>query len=141
MQTRSMCHEAADLALPVLQRLEFLVDEPHLFQAGSYFKPNFHIITGKGSHSHASVAADSMQTVVTNLLENIQLPYVSAKHAPGVVQVQYDALCKFVRQEAQSSAVSTFLHEASFRYLMVFGGVSGLCGATYVIPKLLSVYY
>ncbi|KAL0023572.1 hypothetical protein WJX77_003099 [Trebouxia sp. C0004] len=129
---------AAQLALQ--HRLEYFVDEPNLFRAGRRLKPNFLIITGQGTHSHVSVAADSMQTVVTNALENIQLVYRFQKHRPGNVQVQYDALCKYARQEAQSSAVSTFLHEASFRYLMVFGGVSGLCGAMYVIPKLLSVH-
>ncbi len=131
-----MCHEATDLFWPVLQRLEYIMDKPELFQAGRQLRPTFLIITGQGSHSHVSVAADSMQTVVTNLLENIQLPYTVSKHLPGNVHVSHDALCKYARQKAQSSAVSTFLHEASFRYLMVFGGVS-----TYVIPKLLSVYH
>lgn len=130
---------AAQLALQ--HRLEHLTDEPDLFQAGRQLRPTLLIITGQGSHSHASVAANSMQTVVTNLLENIQLPYTVPKQSPGNVHVLHDALCKYARQKAQSSAVSTFLHEASFRYLMVFGGVSGLCGATYVIPKLLSVYH
>jgi hypothetical protein len=138
-----MCHEATDIFWPVLQRIEYLVDRPDLFQAaaGRQLRPTFLIITGQGSHSHVSVAADSMQTAVTNLLENIQLPYTVSRQLPGNVHVPHDALCRYARQKAQSSAVSTFLHEASFRYLMVFGGVSGLCGATYVIPKLLSVYY
>lgn len=126
---------------PVLQRLEYIMDRPDLLQAGRQFRPTFLIVTGRGTHSHVSVAADSMQTVVTNLLRNIQLPYFISKQLPGNVHVTHDALGKYARQKGLSSAVSTFLHEASLRYLMVFGGVSGLCGATYVIPKLLSVYY
>ncbi|DBA76035.1 TPA: Glutathione S-transferase theta-1 [Trebouxia sp. C0005] len=85
---------AAQLALR--HRLEYIMDRPDLLQAGRQFRPTFLIVTGRGTHSHVSVAADSMQTVVTNLLRNIQLPYFISKQLPGNVHVTHDALGKVV---------------------------------------------
>lgn len=123
-------------ALALQRRLDFYVARPFLFRTGQRLKPNLQIVTGIGRHSHASVEAKSMQHMVKRLLTQLKLPYEPGRTA-GRVQVPHAALCQYVQQQVQSSAISTFLHEASFRYLMVFGSVSGVCAAMYVIPKLL----
>lgn len=97
---------------------------------------NLAIITGSGKHSHTSTTPAGMKTVVKNLLIQLGLPCEAGTN-PGRLQIPYDALYKYVQQEQHSSILSTFLHEASLRYLILFGGVSGLCAAMYVIPKLL----
>ena len=128
---------AIDLCLFMAQRLDFYVARPYLFQTGQKSKPDLQIVTGIGRHSHASVEAKSMQHMVQRLLTQLKLPYGPGRTA-GRVQIPHAALCQYVQQQVQSSAISTFLHEASFRYLMVFGSVSMVCAAMYVTPKLLT---
>ena len=78
-----------------------------------------------------------MKTTVQHQLRQLQITFEPGSN-PGRVQIPYGALLQHVQQEQRSLTTSAFLHEASLRYLMVFGGVSGVLAATYVIPKLLT---
>ena len=100
-------------------------------------KPSLVVITGIGKNSFTSSISGSMKTAVQNQLQHMQLPCQPGSN-DGRVQVPYEALNQFIQQEQRSSKLSTFLHGASLRYLMVFGGVSSVFAATYVVPKLLT---
>ena len=121
-----------------MQRLQYLAEHPELINnITSTLKPSLVIITGIGKNSFTSSTLDSMKTTVQNQLQHMQLPCQAGSNE-GRVQVPYEALHQFVQQEQQSSKLSTFLHGASLRYLMVFGGLSGVFAATFVVPKLLA---
>ncbi|KAL3153853.1 hypothetical protein ABBQ32_013426 [Trebouxia sp. C0010 RCD-2024] len=126
---------AAGLALQ--NRLQFFARNPELLSGpGPLPKRDLIIITGIGRNSFTSTPADSMRTAVQQQLVLLKLPCKVGTNE-GRVYVSHEALFQYVRQEQRSSTLRTFLHEASLRYLMVFGGVSGIFAATYVIPKLL----
>lgn len=121
----------------MVQRLQYLAEHPELLNETPSLKPSLVVITGIGRNSFTSSTRDSMKTAVQNQLQHMQLPCQAGSNE-GRVQVPYEALYQFVQQEQQSSKLSTFLHGASLRYLMVFGVVSGAFAATYVVPKLLA---
>lgn len=121
----------------VVQRLQYLAEHPELLKEINSFKPSLEVITGIGRNSFSGRDNDSMKTAVQNQLRHMQLLCQPGSNE-GRVQVPYEALCQFVQQEQYSWRLDTFLHGASLRYLMVFGGVSGAFAATYVIPKLLT---
>lgn len=122
----------------LLQRLQYFVGRPELLNIQDpIFMRDLAIITGIGKNSFTgSKPADSMKIAVQQHLLHLQLPCRIGSNE-GRVYVPYNALCQYVQQEQRSSLLSTFVHEASLRYLMVFGGVSSILAATYVIPKLL----
>lgn len=126
---------AAGLALQ--NRLQYFAGKPELLTHPSTLpKHDLVIITGIGRNSFTPAPADSMKTAVQQQLLLLKLPCKIGSNE-GRVYVPFEALFQYVRQEQRSSTLSTFLHEASLRYLMVFGGVSSIVAATYVIPKLL----
>lgn len=128
------------IILHVVQRLQYLARHPDLLNKQDSLDPSLGlvIVTGIGKNSFPGRAGDgSMKVAVQNQLQHLQLPCEAGSNE-GRVQVPYDALYQYVQQEQRSSKLSTFLHEASLRYLMVFGGVSGVLAATYVVPKLLT---
>ena len=121
----------------MVQRLQYFAGKPELLSGPEPLpKRDLIIITGIGKNSFTAKPADSMKTAVQQQLLQLKLPCKAGSNG-GRVYVPYEALCQYVRQEQRSSTLSTFLHEASLRYLMVFGGVSGIFAATYVVPKLL----
>lgn len=121
----------------MVQRLQYFAGKPELLTHPSTLpKHDLVIITGIGRNSFTPAPADSMKTAVQQQLLLLKLPCKIGSNE-GRVYVPFEALFQYVRQEQRSSTLSTFLHEASLRYLMVFGGVSSIVAATYVIPKLL----
>ena len=120
-----------------MQRLQYLAEHPELLDTRNSLKPNLVVITGIGKNSFTSCTLESMKTAVQNQLQHMQLPCHPGSNE-GRVQIPYEALYQFIQQEQRSSKLSTFLHGASLRYLMVFGGMSGVLAATYVVPKLLT---
>ena len=117
-----------------MQRLAFLVANPGLLHFGK--GRQLVIVTGIGRNSFTPQDIGSMKAAVCDQLDHLQLPWEPGSN-PGRVHIPHSALCQYVKQEQQSLNASTLLHRASIRYLMVFGGMSGVVAAMYVVPKLL----
>ena len=120
-----------------MQRLQYLVARPYLLEGDNTSEQCLEIITGSSKHSAKVAGGISMKTIVRSQLAKLQLACVKGSN-PGRLQIPHPALYQYVQQEKHSMTRSTFLHEASIRYLIVFGGISGVLSAMYVVPKLLT---
>ena len=122
----------------VVQRLQYLLSKPELVKQGDANKRGLAIITGIGRNSYAGNDTESMKTIIKKQLQQLQLQFVVGQN-DGRILIPFDALYQYVQQEQRYSALSTFMHGATLRYLMVGSGVSGLVAAMYVVPKLMSI--
>ena len=133
------CSSLSPIRWCSMQRLQYLVARPYLLEGDNTSEQCLEIITGSSKHSAKVAGGISMKTIVRSQLAKLQLACVKGSN-PGRLQIPHPALYQYVQQEKHSMTRSTFLHEASIRYLIVFGGISGVLSAMYVVPKLLTEF-
>ena len=91
------------------------------------------INVGRGKHS---LAVPVLHGAITEQLALIQLPCRPGSN-PGRLLIREDDLQQWVQQRRQSEQQTRLLHSAAWRYLSIFGGLTGLVLAVSTVPRIL----
>ena len=91
------------------------------------------INVGQGRHSFARQV---LHGVIKEQLALIQLPCKPGSN-PGRLLIREDDLQRWIQQRRQSEQQTSFLHSAAWRYLSIFGGLTGLVVAISTVPRIL----
>ena len=95
--------------------------------------PAIEINVGQGRHSFLRPV---LRSAVTEQLALVQLPCKPGSNA-GRLLIGEDDLQQWIQQRRQSEQQTGFLHSAAWRYLSIFGGLTGLVLAISTVPRIL----
>ena len=117
-----------------MQHLEWVVANwDHLQAQQDQRHLAIEINVGRGRHS---LVRPVLHGAITEQLALIQLPCKPGSNA-GRLLICEDDLQQWIQQRRQSEQQTRLLHSAAWRYLSIFGGLTGLALAIGTVPRIL----